>query len=540
MRPSRRAFVRGAAAGAASLGLVRGGVARAADPPNPAALARSVVTHGSVTLAAGTSLAYTATASTIVLRDEHDAPAANVFSTAYTAGDASRPVTFCSNGGPGSASIWLHIGAFGPQRIVTSNATFTPPAPYRIDENPWTLLDATDLVFVDPVGTGYSTLAGNGSTRDFWGVDEDLRAFSQFVRRWLATNGRTTSPIFLLGESYGTLRSAGLADRLQKDGVAVNGVILMSTVLDYADDFGDDDDERVAAFAIPSEAAVAWYHRAVPNPAPDVATAVARARAFTSDVYLPAILRPTPPDDDERTRLANQLHELIGLDPAFIERAHLRVSKERFESELLRDRGRVIGRYDGRFAGVAIDRNGNSPDYDPSYEAIAPAFTAVFTAYASNVLKWESDRLYRVLPGDVGDNWNFKRGGFLGRVLAPSVIGDLREAMHTNPSLRVFSANGWYDLATPFFGTEEELGRVGLDPSVAQRISFGYYPSGHMIYLSDDALRALHADLAAFYRTTLDRSAAGLQASDWTQPKSPGLEHARDRHALGPRRTLWV
>jgi carboxypeptidase C (cathepsin A) len=508
VRPlSRGAFARGAAAGAvAAFGVA--GAARADDPPNPPALARSVVTHDRVRLADGSVLAYAATASTLILRDAHDQPIANVFSTAYTTGDRARPVTFCYNGGPGSSSVWLHLGAFGPRRIVTSNAAFTPPAPYRLDDNAFTLLDVTDLVFVDPVGTGFSTLAGAGTTKDFYGIDEDLRAFAQFIRRWLTENGRTNSPVLLIGESYGTFRSAGLADRLQQNGIAVSGIVLMSTVLDYGDDFGNggDGDAVVDAFAIPSEAAVAWYHHKVPNPAPDVATAAARARRFTDEIFLPAVLRSAPLAADERTRIANGLHEVIGLDPAFIERANLRVTKERFESELLRDEGRVIGRYDGRFAGVALDHNGSEPDYDPSYEAVAPAFTAAFATYARDVLNWTSEGLYRVLAGEIGGAWNFKREGSGNLVLAPETIGDLREAMHTNPALRVFSANGWYDLATPFYGTEVALANVGLDPSVARRISFGFYPSGHMIYLNLDALRALRADLQTFYRTALART----------------------------------
>jgi carboxypeptidase C (cathepsin A) len=504
---SRRAFAAGTSA-AAALALARANVRAADEPANPPAVARRVVTHDTVRLRGGASLAYTATASTLVLRDEHDEPTATIFSTAYATGDRTRPVTFCYNGGPGSASVWLHLGAFGPRRVVTSSASFAPLAAYRLDDNPDTLLDRTDLVFIDPVGTGYSTLAGKATPKDFFGVDEDLRAFSQFVRRWLAANGRTTSPVFLLGESYGTFRSAGLADRLQQDGCAVSGVVLISTLLDYADDFsgGSTNENTVDAFAIPSEAAVAWYHGRTANPAPDVATAVARARAFTSDVYLPAMLRTQPLDDAARTRLAQQLHDLIGLDPAYLLRADLRVSKDRFESELLRDRGRVIGRYDGRYASVAIDHNGSEPDFDPSYEAIAPAFTALFSAYATNALRWSSDRLYRVLPGDVGDGWNWRRSGFTGNVLAPSVIPDLREAMHTNPNLRVFSANGYYDLATPFYATEVELANVGLDPSVARRITFGYYPAGHMIYLNASALDALRADLETFYAHALERA----------------------------------
>jgi carboxypeptidase C (cathepsin A) len=197
---------------------------------------------------------------------------------------------------------------------------------------------------------------------------------------------------------------------------------------------------------------------------------------------------------------------LIGLDPAYLQRANLRVSKDRFQSELLRDEGRVIGRFDARFVAAAIDRNGTDPDFDPSYEAVVPAFTSVFSAYAKNELDWHSDRLYRVLPGEITAQWNFRRDGFAGKVLAPSVIDDLREAMHTNPTLRVFSASGWYDLATPFYGTEYELANVGIDPSVAQRITTAGYASGHMIYLNEEALRALRADLGSFYRSALERT----------------------------------
>jgi carboxypeptidase C (cathepsin A) len=464
------------------------------------------VTHHVVHLTGGEALPYTATAGTLTLRNEHDEPVANVFYVAYTTGDRRRPVTFLYNGGPGSASLWLHIGAFGPRRIVTSNTSSMPPAGTKLVDNPATLLDTSDLVFIDPVGTGYSTVTGKGTDKDFWGVDEDIRAFSQFIRRWVAANDRANSPKFLLGESYGTFRSAGLVDRLQNDGMSFNGVILLSSLLDYADDFGNPGDENVPdAFAIPSEAAVAWYHKKVPNPPADLTTFLDAARRFTNDVYLPFVLRPVPPDADAQARLAEQLHAFIGLDTDYLLRANLRISTTRFEGQLLRGEGQVTGRYDGRFAGSAMDRNAGEPEFDPSYEAVAPAFMTAFTAYAKTELGWHTDQLYRALPGDVVNNWNFRRRGFFGRVLAPTVIPDLREAMHTNPNLRVFAANGLFDLATPFYATEYELANVGLDPAVRARITLGYYPSGHMIYLNNDALRALRADLGRFYQTAAAR-----------------------------------
>jgi carboxypeptidase C (cathepsin A) len=464
----------------------------------------SVVTHHSVHLATGATLPYTATAGTLTLRNDHNEPTANVFYVAYTSGDKRRPVTFLYNGGPGSASLWLHIGAFGPRRIVTSSTSSIPPAGGRLVDNPSTLLDTSDLVFIDPVGTGYSSLTGKGENKDFWGVDEDISAFSQFIRRWVAANDRANSPKFLLGESYGTFRSAGLVDRLQKDGMAFNGVILLSTLLNYADDFGNPGDENIPdAFAIPSEAAVAWYHKKVPDPPADLNGFLDAARRFTSEEYLPAILRPVPPDAATQARLAQRLHAFIGLDADYLLRANLRISTARFESELLRADGKITGRYDGRFAGNASDRNRGEPQFDPSYEAVAPAFVTTFTAYAKTELNWSTDRTYAALPGNVVNGWNFRRRGFFGRVLAPTVIPDLREALQKNPNLRVFAGNGLFDLATPFYTTEYELANVGLDPAIRARITLGYYPSGHMIYLNDEALLALRADLSHFYEAAI-------------------------------------
>lgn len=462
--------------------------------------AQTVVTHHAIHLAGNATLSYTATAGTLTLRNDRNEPTANVFYVAYTTGDAKRPVTFLYNGGPGSASLWLHLGAFGPRRIVTSEGSSIPPGAGQLIDNPSTLLDVSDLVFIDPVGTGYSATTGNGTDKEFWGVDEDIGAFSQFIRRWVAANDRADSPKFLLGESYGTFRSAGLVDQLQKDGMAINGVILISSLLDYADDFGNPGDENVPdAFAIPSEAAVAWYHKKVPDPPADVQTQIDAARTFTNTEYLPAVMRPDPLDEPARTRLAQRLHALIGLDVDYLLRADLRVSTPRFEAELLRGEGKIIGRYDGRFAGSAADRNAGRPGFDPSYEAVAPAFITALGAYAKSELNWTTDRAYRALPSDVVANWNFRRRGFLGRILAPTVIPDLRDAMRRNPNLRVFAASGVYDLATPFYTTEYELAAVGADPSVRSRIELGFYPSGHMIYLNDDALRVLRGDLGRFY-----------------------------------------
>jgi carboxypeptidase C (cathepsin A) len=471
--------------------------------PAPVTQPRTSVTRHTMRLANGEVLAYTATAGTLALRNDHNEPTANVFYVAYTAGDRKRPLTFLYNGGPGAASLWLHIGAFGPRRIVMPGGA-VPPGNGGVADNPSTLLDTTDLVFIDAVGSGFSAVTGKGTNAQFWGVEEDINAFAQFIRRWVAANDREASPKFLLGESYGTFRSAGLVDRLQKDGMTFNGIILLSSLLDYADDFGAPGDQNIpAAFAIPSEAAVAWYHKKVPNPPADVQTFVDAARKFTSDEFVPAIMRPAPLDAQTQGRLTQRLHDFTGLSPAFLSTANLRVATDAFERELLHDEGKLVGRYDGRYAGEVSDRRAGAAQFDPSYEAVAPAFLTAFTAYAKNELGWRTDRVYRMLPGEIVENWNFRRGGFFGRVLAPTVIPDLREAMHANQNLRVFAGSGYFDLATPFYATEYELANVGIDPTVRARISTGYYLSGHMIYLNEDTLRALRADLGRFFTASM-------------------------------------
>lgn len=476
----------------------------ASTAPQPVPAERTVVTHHSVRLASGATLPYTATAGTLLLRDEHDEPTASVFYVAYGTGDKRRPVTFLYNGGPGSASLWLHLGSFGPRRIVTANAAFVPPPPYRLEGNPETLLDRTDLVFIDAVGTGYSRVVGKGTTREFWGVDEDIHAFTQFIQRWTQANDRTNSPKFLFGESYGTFRSAGLAATLQDAGISVSGIVLESTLLDYANVFSDSGNHDLPdALALPSETAAAWYHKKLPDPPADLQSAIDAARRFAIDEYLPALSRPTPLDGAETDRLVARLHALTGLDEAYLRRSYLRVRSDRFEAELLRREGRILGRYDARYTAPAVNRNAETPRFDPSYEAIAPAFQTAFVTYARDELQWRSESIYRALPSQVIDHWNFRRQGFAGQALAPSVIADLRHAMVANPNLRVFSANGLYDLATPFFQTEYALAHVALDADVRRRITYGYYASGHMIYLSEPALRAWRADLNVFFDAAL-------------------------------------
>ncbi len=462
---------------------------------------RTVVTHHSARIG-GRLIAYTATAGTILLTNEKDQPAASVFYVAYTADGlgvkAARPITFAYNGGPGGSSAPLHLGAFGPRMVVTANGVATRPAPYAIVDNEDSLLDTTDLVFIDAVGTGFSRLAGRGTPKEFYGVDQDGRAFEQFIRRYLSLNGRWNSPKYLAGESYGTTRSAVLAHLLQDDGIALNGVILISSVLNFGALWGSRSDDLPYWLFVPTEAAVAAYHHKIsPQPA-DLPAFLQSARKFAAGPYEQALQKGESLPAAERDAIAQQLHAFIGLPVDYIVRSRLRIDPERFEKELLGESEETVGRYDARFTGFDIDPIAAEAQTDPADDAILGAFIASFNGYVREELDYQTDDEYR-FQTDVGENWIWHRGE-RSSATALNVSQDLQIAMTVNPYLRVFSANGIYDMATPFFGTEYTLEHLGLPPQLQSHISYGYYPSGHMIYLNPAAHAALKRDLAAFYR----------------------------------------
>ncbi|GAC1304831.1 MAG: peptidase S10 [Vulcanimicrobiaceae bacterium] len=471
------------------------------------------VTHHRATLG-GARRAYTATAEYTVLRDKLDRPQAAIFSVAYTLDGArseGRPVAFVWNGGPGSSSIWLHVGSFGPMRVET-NDTGPLVLPARLVENDGSLLGATDLVFVDAPGTGYSRVGDKGKREDLYGIDQDARAFAQFVERWLGRHDRWGSPKLLIGESYGTTRAANVANRLHAAGVGLNGVVLISSALDLTalDPALPGDDLPYVSF-LPSLAAVAWYHDALPGPKPpQLEPFLADVRAFARGAYASALLRGDELDAATRQAIVARLHRYTGLDEAYVERAEMRLDPTRFEKELMRGRGKLAGRLDGRFTGYDLDRNADAPSYDPTLEAgIADAFVGAFNRYVRDDLGFRSDDRY--LPtnyAEIGPGWIMKRDAGdvgLGDVRLPSVLPDLARALTQAPALRVFAANGYYDLATPFFGTELALHHLGIDPALRSRIAYGYYPSGHLIYLEPDSRRALRRDLEAFVRSATAR-----------------------------------
>ncbi len=475
--------------------------ARADEPAPPIPKERTVVTAHAATIG-GALVHYKAIAGTILLRDEHDQPTASVFYHAYVAtglGDsARRPVTFSYNGGPGGSSALVDVGAFGPRTVVTANAAQSLPPPYKMVDNNDSILDKTDLVFVDAVGTGFSRLVGKGTAKDYYGVDQDGDAFEQFVRRYITTNERWNSPKFLLGESYGTTRCAVLAKKLEDNGIAVSGVTLMSTVLDFSTLGGSNgDDTRYWAY-LPTFAASAAFHDKLPHAPTDLTAFLGEVRNYASSTYAQALAMGDALPDADRDRVAAQLHDYTGLPVDYIVRSDLRIEPGRFEKVLLGDRAETIGRYDSRFSAFDIDPIGAEADTDPSSDAVFGAFTAAFNGYVRSDLKYKTDDEYRFLSYDVNRAWQWNRGSRVSP-FGVDVIGDLAEAMTKDRYLRVLSVNGLYDLATPFFATEYALHHLNIAKPLRSNVSFRYYPSGHMIYLNPIAHDALKRDLDAFY-----------------------------------------
>jgi len=481
---------------------------------------RSVVTAHTLQLG-GRTIAYKATAGTLLIRDDKGKPDASMFYAAYTADEGKdstkRPVTFLYNGGPGSASIWLHMGAYGPVRVATSSPDATAPAPYRVEANPDSLLDKSDLVFVDAIGSGYSKGLvkedkDKGDKKDddnpnkrFWGTDQDIDAFGRFIARYVTVNKRWNSPKFLFGESYGTPRSAGLAKYLEEKGIALNGVVLLSSILKYDSRMPSLDNDYVNL--MPSYTAIAWYHGKIANKPATLEPFLTEVRNFARGDYAVALNKGQDLAPAERDAIAERMAKFTGLSVAYLKEANLRVSQPRFRKELLRDDRRTLGRYDGRFEGIDMDAAGETPETDPADTAIRGAFTAAFNDYIVRELNYTSDVHYATSAGAAIREWDWKHNlrGQTRPVPLPITVPDLSEAMRTNPHLKVLSANGWFDLATPFFATEYDLAHMDIDPKLRSNLSLTYYPSGHMVYLNLEAAKQFKADLAKFYDSATER-----------------------------------
>lgn len=472
----------------------------AAAKETPVPKEEKSTTHHSVTVG-GKSIGYDATAGTLLIKNDKDEPVASMFYVAYTTGDTRRPVTFIFNGGPGSSSMWLHMGSIAPMRVVTPDAQSTPPPPYDVAPNPYSLIDKSDLVFVDAIGTGFSKPVGKGEGKDFYGVDQDISAFGRFIQRYLSVNNRWNSPKFLLGESYGTTRAAGLSLWLQQKGIALNGVTLLSSWLDpYVDFFGPNYavDEPYELY-LPTMAATAWYHHKVPNAPSDLDTFVQQAREFALGEYATALTQGDNLSPVGTQAIAQKLAGFTGLPVKYILEAKLRITPDRFEKELLRNEGRVTGRLDARYLGIDHDNAGETSESDAASDAFGPAFVAAFNNYVRTDLKFGEDMSYKPTNYEVGDAWDWSHRADGQKAPLFDVAEDLRQAMTQNPHMLVLSANGYFDFATPFLETEYTLDHMGLDPSLKKNLRYTYYQSGHMVYMHEAALKQFKADLAKFY-----------------------------------------
>jgi carboxypeptidase C (cathepsin A) len=454
----------------------------------------------------GQTISYKATASTTLLKDDKGEPTALLYSTAYTRSDvkdvSQRPIAFVYNGGPGSSSIWLHMGAFGPRRVVNPNAAFTPPAPYKVEDNANSLLDKADLVFIDPVGTGFSHVVGKAQNKDFWGVDQDVRMFAQFISIYTNRNNRWNSPKFLIGESYGTFRSIALGNYLQShDSMYINGIVLISSVLNLETIVFTPGDDISYILYLPSYAAAAAYQKALKEPPSDLDAFLTEARKFAATEYTDALMKGTNITDAEKSEVAKKLSHFTGLSEDYLLKADLRVSLPQFSVELERASRLTTGRYDARYTMPTYDVLTEFAENDPSYLAVRGAFTAAFNSYTREDLKVTIDRSYEALNEEVGRNWDWKHQGpgdsgfFVG---SPNVGGDLIHALLTNPHLHVQVENGYYDMATPFFATEYTMDHLFLPGNLRSNIELKYYGAGHMMYLHEEDLTKLKSNIAAF------------------------------------------
>jgi carboxypeptidase C (cathepsin A) len=463
------------------------GIAEIANQP-------PVVTHHTMQLG-GRALAYTATTGMLAVRNEQSGVAEGyVFFVAYSkdnSGDpARRPVTFVFNGGPGSSTVWLHMGAFGPRRVKLQPDGSNPPPPYSYEDNPYTLLDQTDLVFLDPVGTGYSRPATPQLGNKFWGVNEDIASVGEFIRFYLSRYERWASPKYLAGESYGTTRAAGLSGYLAEEGIAFNGVALISTILD----FNLDDGDNAAIYYLPSYTAIAWYHKQLPADlqAQTVEQVTAAAERWAGTGYRLALARGNDLTPAERRAVVDTVARFTGLSPAIVDQYDMRISLGLFDTELLRAERQTVGRLDGRFTSYSMNNGSQRPAFDPSMSSIRYSFTPVLNDYVRRELGFKDDMRYYILGGGV-EGWKPQYQGS-----ATDVTPLLESAFAKNPYMRLFVAMGYYDTATPYYAVEYTLSHLRISPEARRNITTAYYAAGHMVYIDDPSMKQFREDLRSW------------------------------------------
>ena len=434
-------------------------------------------------------------------------PVASMFYVAYFKKDAradERPITFFYNGGPGSSTVWLHMGSLGPKHVVTSGDQHLPAAPYKLVDNAYSLLDSSDLVFIDMPGTGFGRLVGKDPEKAFWGVDEDANAFARFIARFITKYSRWNSPKYIFGESYGTTRSAVLANILENhQNIDLNGVILLSQIFNFTTDIdfpsGNPGVDLPYVLALPTYAATAWYHKKLPTQPAALEPFLKDAEDFAMGPYAHALALGTDLGKEEKQQVAEKLHEFIGLPVAYLLKGNLRISGGEFEKMLQDDQDLTTGRLDTRFSGPTMNPLSENADYDPQSSAISSAYVSLFNEYVRKDLKYGEGQTY--LPDALfgGTHWNLVHHGY---PVGLNVANDLAEAMKTNPRLKVMVNGGYYDLATPFFAAVYEEKHLPIPQSLAKNIEYDWYESGHMVYVRDESLKQLHDRVAAFIKST--------------------------------------
>ena len=460
-----------------------------------------VITRHQVTVN-GKTLHYTATAGRLPIQNEKGEIEAKLFYVAYKLDtdtpQEKRPLMFSFNGGPGSSSVWLHLGALGPRRVLLNPDGSLPPPPYRLQDNEFTWLESTDLVFIDPVGTGYSRAKDEETAKKFWSVDGDIACVGEFIRLYLSRSQRWMSPLYLVGESYGTTRAAGLSGYLIDRGITFNGILLVSMVLHFQTlRFAPGNDLPHALF-LPTFAATAWYHKRLPDDLQNrsLADFLAEVEAFALGDYTTALAQGDRLPDETRRQVAAQIARYTGLSEKYVDRADLRLEIMRFIKELLRDEGLTVGRLDSRLTARESRAVEPMPEFDPSMAAIRPPYTAAFNDYVRRELGYESDLPYEIITGLYG-KWNWGQGNNYA-----DTATHLRQALAKNPHLKVWVASGYFDLATPYYATEYTLSHLGVDPALRANVTTAYYPAGHMMYIEEGSLGQMGADVAAFVAAT--------------------------------------
>lgn len=470
-----------------------------AAPPKPATLPEppAPVTRQHELSIGGRTLRYKSIAGLTPLKNARGEIEAHIFSTSYLleggADPSRRRVVFSFNGGPGSSSVWLHLGAIGPKRVRMNDDGTMPAAPYQLEPNEATWLEHADLVFIDPVGTGYSRAASPETAKKFFGLRGDIESVGEFIRLWLARHQRWLSPLFLAGESYGTTRAAGLSRWLVDHGIALNGIALVSTILNFQTVSFATGNDLAYALILPTYTATAWYHKRLSaDLQKDLRAALKESESYALSGYLDALNKGDRLTAAERDAAIGKLARLTGLEPRFLGRSDLRVTLSQFRNELLRDRGLIPGRLDSRLTGPAPRGGADSPDFDPSMAAIRPPYTAAWNHYVRAELGYENDAEYYILGGGIGPwEWDAQNR-------YADVSEALRAAMARNPFMKIYVGQGYYDAATPYFAAWYTFDHMGIPPEQRANIRRHEYESGHMYYIHVDSLRRLKQDIAAF------------------------------------------